>query len=537
MTSAIELLRQGRRDEIWRKYCGFIDLSLEEFMEIQRRLLMEQIGLLARCELGRKIMGDKVPASVDEFREIVPLTTYQDYVPYLTEKREDVLPEKPYVWARTSGRSGEYECKWVPYVRELYTRVNSCVLAMCIFGSSDKRGDFVLEEGDVMLATLAPAPYSSGAVVAHGILEQFPFRYIPPLEKAEGMEFQERIEEGFKLALKEGIDIFYGLSSVLAKVGEQFEQRSGGVEISSLLHPKAILRLAKGLVKSKLAGRPMLPGDLWPVKAIVCGGTDTAILRDRIERYWGRSPVEALAITEAGIISMQTWGTGLTFVPDSGFLEFIPEEEHIKSRQDPDYQPRVLLLDEVTVGDVYEIVVTNFYGGPFVRYRVGDLIRITVLRDEEHNIDIPQMAFHSRADDVIDLVGFVRLTESTISWALENAKVSYTDWTTTKEVREERPVLHLYIELKEDELRGEEEIAKTVHQALKDLDPEYRDLDEMLGWKPPHVTFLSPGTFQRYTLEKQAAGADLAHLKPVRMRPSDKIMSDLLRLSAEGRIE
>ena len=76
MTSTNELLRQGRRDEIWQRYCSFLDLSLEEFMEIQRRLLMEQIDLLARCELGQKIMHNTVPKSVEEFREMVPLTTY-----------------------------------------------------------------------------------------------------------------------------------------------------------------------------------------------------------------------------------------------------------------------------------------------------------------------------------------------------------------------------------------------------------------------------------------------------------------------------
>jgi len=56
MTSASELLRQGRRDEVWRKYCGFLDLSLEEFMEIQRRLLMEQLQLMSRSKLGRILM-------------------------------------------------------------------------------------------------------------------------------------------------------------------------------------------------------------------------------------------------------------------------------------------------------------------------------------------------------------------------------------------------------------------------------------------------------------------------------------------------
>ena len=32
--------------EIWQEYCGFLDLSIDDFMQIQYRLLQEQIDLL-----------------------------------------------------------------------------------------------------------------------------------------------------------------------------------------------------------------------------------------------------------------------------------------------------------------------------------------------------------------------------------------------------------------------------------------------------------------------------------------------------------
>jgi len=97
MTRPIDLLRQGRQEELWQMCCGFIDLSLEQFMTIQKRLLLEQIELLKSCELGRKVMRGAMPGTVEEFREQVPLTTYADYLPELLEQREDVLPAKPAV--------------------------------------------------------------------------------------------------------------------------------------------------------------------------------------------------------------------------------------------------------------------------------------------------------------------------------------------------------------------------------------------------------------------------------------------------------
>jgi hypothetical protein len=533
VTSAVELLRQGRPAEIWQKYCGFVDLSLAQFMDIQKDLLLEQLDLLGRCELGRMLLCHKTPAGIEEFRQTTPLTTYADYAPYLTEQREDILPEKPVAWARTSCHSGDATPKWVPYSRRMYDVTNSHALAMLIFGSSPHRGEFVFEIDDTILSTLAPRPYFSGAVVARGILDQFPFRYIPPLDAAEQMDFQSRINEGFKLALKENIDVFYGISSVLVKVGQTFEEHAGGMDISSLLHPRALLRVGRALLKSKLAHRPMLPSDLWPVKAIACGGTDTAIYRQRIEQYWGRPPVEAYGGTEFGVLATQTWGQSMTFFPDASLLEFIPEDEHIKSREDPRYVPRTVMLDELVAGGVYEIVMTNFHGGIFVRYRIGDLIKITALRDEANNIAIPQMVFYSRADDVIDLASFVRLTETTIGWALEHAHVGYVEWAVIKEVRQGALLLHFYIEPKAEEHRSATEIADAIDRELRELDEGYRDLHEMLGWQSPDVTLLARGTYQRFALEKQAAGAELAHLKPMRMKPSDDTVRDLLRLSGQ----
>jgi len=80
MTTTIELLREGRTAEIWEKYCGFLDLNLDQFMHIQKRLLREQIQLLSNSELGKHLLGEQTPTSIEEFRDRVPLTTYQDYL-------------------------------------------------------------------------------------------------------------------------------------------------------------------------------------------------------------------------------------------------------------------------------------------------------------------------------------------------------------------------------------------------------------------------------------------------------------------------
>lgn len=532
MAKASDLIKQGRTEEVWEKYCGFLDLSLEQFMHIQERLLMEQMDLFATCELGRKIIGKKIPTSLKEFRRTVPLTEYEDYEPYLSERRGDVLPELPYLWAHTSGRSGKY--KWVPYTKPAYVKLGERMLAATILGTARERGEIRLEEGDVLVYNLPARPYAS-AVGLMSMAELFRFHFVPPLEETEHMTFHERVEKSFQTALVTGIDVLGSMTAVLVKIGERFAEGAGGARLSShLLHPKALLRLARAFLRSKLAGRPLLPKDVWSVKGVGCAGTDTSLYKDKIIECWGVEPFEQYASTETmGTAAVQAWNKrGLFFFPDVVFWEFIPEKEWSRNRKDPSYQPRTVLLNEVEPGQRYEVVITSFDGGPFLRYQMHDLVRFLSLRDEEADIDLPSMVCAGRSDGLIDLAGFTGLMDEPLVWrAIHDTGIAYTDWTIRKEEIKEGAFLHLYIELKDHV--AAEVVHQSAHENLKALNPFYADLESMLEVQPLEVTLLSPGTFQAYFLEKQAAGADLAHLKPPHMNPSDEIISDLLRLSKQ----
>jgi len=533
MPKAVELLRQGRDEELWHMCCGFISLNLEQFMAIQKRLLLEQIGLLNRSPLGNKIMRWTMPETIEEFREQVPLTTYADYCPELIEKKEDTLPAKPALWVHTSGRSGEYPCKWVPITSAYSNELSVIMYGVGNLSNCKEWGDTSkLPENPRLVYTVAPRPYMSGAM-ASMLEQQPPVVYLPSLEEAENLSFEDRVKLGFEQALSQGLDYFFGLSLVLVVVGDKFSQSKDKVDIWRLLsRPKALSRLTKGLVRSKLAGRPMLPKDLWPVKGIICGGLDSGVYRDRIKELWGRYPLDVYASTEGGIVATQTWDyDSMTFIPSLNFLEFIPEKEHFKWQLDHSYQPRALLLDEVEAGENYEIIITNFHGGALVRYRIGDMVRITSLRNEKLGIDIPQMVFERRADDLLDFF-VVRLTEKTIWQAIEETGIAYADWTAYKEPGE--PVLNLLIELKNGYQCSGADVASAVYKQIMEsdnnthraslLDSSFVDVVDF----KVDVTLLPHGAFANYMSQRQAEGADLAHLKPPHINPSDRVLSLLL---------
>jgi hypothetical protein len=530
MTKTSDLLRENRKNEIWIKHCGFLNLSMVKFMEIQKRLLHEQLDLLKNSIIGKEVMEGKMPSTIEEFRQVVPLTTYEDYAKFLDEKNEEVLPAKPYMWARTSGRSSLSGHKWTPYTRQMYDILADATIGAMIMSSCSQEGDVRLERLDKLLLATAPPPYLSG-LLSYSTRDQIEISFLPSLEEGDEMAFGERIAQGFRLAMKEGLDYFYGVASVLAAMGERFENQSNGTKPSKeMLNPLVLWRLLKALIVTKVSKRNMLPKDIWKLKGICTGGTDTEIYSDKIKHYWGRRPLEGYGITEGGTMAIQGWNyQGLVFFPDSGFLEFIPMEEHLKNKENPDYQPKTLLLDELEVG-VYELVFTNFHGGTFVRYRPGDMFEVISMGDEELKSELPQVRFYSRSNGIIDLSGFARLTERDIWKAIEGAGLPYQDWVARKEIINQESILHLYIEPRPQQTFTEEESKEKIDNQLLRQVSEYQDLKDMLQQDPLRISLLPEGTFSRYMKAQQDAGADLAHVKPPHMQPTDEVMERLKQL-------
>ena len=515
-------------DELWQRYCGFLDLSVDEFMDIQKELLMDEIEWVADSVLGKKIMGNRKPRSVEEFRKIVPLTAYEDYEPYLSEKQEDALAIKPPMWCHSSGRGGRF--KWIPLSTGFLEKLTKASLCSCILASANQKGEVIVSPGARFFFMLAPPPYASGCFMQN-LTQCFSFQAVPDSEKTRDLPFQDRVQKGFHEALKEGVDIIGSLPSVLVKMGEQFNEGKRDRKFSpSMLHPQIVLHLLKARLRSRREKRVMLPKDLWPTKAIMTGGMDTSIYRGDIAHYWGRKPFEFYICAEAFHLAMQGWNKrDMVFLPDMAFLEFIPHEELLKQEDDKDYQPPTVLLDELEAGKLYEIVITQLYGGPLLRYRMKDLIKVTALRDDEAGVNLPQMAFQRRVDEVINLAALAQLDEKTIWQAIANTGVKYTDWSACKEYDHNQTFLRLYLELKEE--REATELAALIDEQLKVVDTDYKDIDAYLQLQPVRVTLLLPGTFQRYTEEKRKEGADPAHLKPNHINAPEAAIERLLQLS------
>ena len=515
--------------ELWQRYCGFLDISIDEFMAIQKELLVDEIERVADSTLGKKIMANQKPKSLEEFRQMVPLTTYEDYEPYFSEHREDVLAVKPHYWCHSAGRGGRF--KWFPHSSEAFEKTVRSYLGCMILSATSNRGQVNIKPGFRLFAIVAPPPYTSGNIML-AISQSISMRDMPPFADIT-MRFEQRVRKGFRMTLKDGVDILGAMSSILVRMGEEFSEQTRTMKLSaSMLHPKVMYRLLHAWLSSKKEKRSILPKDLWRPKGILAYGLDTSIYKDDITHYWGITPHQSYAGTEGLVYAMQAWNKKeMIFLPDTVFFEFIPCEEELK-HQDEGYKPSTVLLSEVEEGKLYEVVVTQFYGMPLLRYRLNDIIKVTAMKDEEAGINLPQISFQRRVGETINLAGLAELDEKVIWQAIANTGTKYTDWLACKEYDKNQSFLRLYLELKEE--KEPAEIAIMIDEQLKVVDTDYKDVDAYLNLQPVRVTLLSPGTFQRYTEEKRNEGADLAHLKPTHVNASGTVIKRLLQLSEAG---
>lgn len=506
-------LKSLESEAVWQEYCGFLDLDIDGYMQIQNRLMLEQLAMWSKSGLGRQILDGKEPKTIEEFREQVPLTTYSDYADILLSKQDDMLPDKPVIWIQTTWEGGRNPIKTAPYTKGMLETYRNNVLACLILSTSNEKGKFNVKATDTFLYALAPLPYATG-LFPLVLNEEIGIEFLPSVKEAVKLSFGERNKKGFKLGMSKGIDFFFGLGSVayyvsvsLSSLGSNKQKSQDAEKKEGLFkYPLSMIyRILRAKFRCKKENREMKPKDLFELKGFMCAGTDNNCYKDDLEDLWGIRPMELFAGTEPSCIGTEIWTRdGLYFFPDACFYEFIPEKEMMKSLCDSEYKPKTYLMNEVVQDEKYELVISVFKGGAFVRYRVGDVYRCVGLESNSENIKIPRFKYVDRIPTIIDIAGFTRITENSIHDVIRLSGLAVQDWFAAKEYNSnKKPYLHMYIEMKPESLLSnaitQEILKEHLSVYFKYVDNDYSDLKRILGMDPLVVTILKCGTFEEYT--------------------------------------
>lgn len=513
-----EKLRRESPQDIWQEYCGFLDLSMEEYMQVQKSLLAEQIKLLSSSKLGKRLLKDNIPQTVEEFRRTVPLTSFEDYADTLLMRREDDLPAQPLVWLETTWEGGEFPRKCAPYSKGMLDNYTRNMLSILILSASTSRGKYRVRENGKILYTLAPLPYPTG-LFPHLAQGEIDFRFMPPVKEAVSMSFSKQMSQGFSMAVKHGMNQFFGMSSILYYISENLLNGSGsGFSLKSLagMSPVMLYRLIKARYRSKRDHKPMLPRDIFKLDAFVCVGNDSTLYKPDLERFWGKKPMEIVGGTEPSLIGTETWShDGIVLFPDVCFYEFIPEKEMHLSLRDPDYIPRTYLMDELSPNQLYELVITVLKGGAFTRYRVGDVYRCLRLNNPQDGLSVPQFEFIDRIPTVIDIGGFTRITAREIEKVIALSRLPIKHWSALKEYDSNKHAyLQMFIEL-DEEADSPVAAADIVKQHLsiyfQYYDDDYISLKKMINADPLRVNVVSRGSFDAFS---HTRGHSLGRINP-----------------------
>ena len=505
-------LKKCSHEQLWQEYCGFLDMSLSDYMYTQRRLMEEQLVLWSASGLGRKLLNGQKPKNIDELRQTLPLTTYADYADMLLAKRAEMLCGEPAIWIQTTWEGGLRPIKLAPYTRSMLDTYRHNLLAAMMMATARRKGDFDLKSGDRILYGGAPLPYATGLMPSL-FDEDIKFTWLPDSNTNSDLSFSQRIKKGFAMALSGGVDFFFGIGSVANYITENFGKSSGSHSGKVKIAPGNALRYLRAKYISRRDGRPIVPGDVFRLKAFFFAGTDAKCYKDRLTKAWGIVPVELAAGTEPTCIGAETWEhRGMVFFPDACFYEFIPEQEMRRNLADPSYKPRTCLMDEIQSGETYELVISVLHGGAFMRYRIGDMYHCLSAGGGQ----LPRLTFVDRVPDVIDIAGFTRITASSMQEVIRLSRLDLGDWVLKKEFNQnDDPFLHLYLEIPPDAQASEvaTRAVLTEHLSLyfKYFDSDYGDLKKLLNMEPLEITILKYGTIAAY---ERRTGTRLARINP-----------------------
>lgn len=354
-----------------------------------------------------------------------------------------------------------------------------------------------------MLYGLAPLPYLTG-LLPKMLNEASDIVFLPNVDDAVNMSFSNRNKEGFKLAIKGGLDMFFGLGSVAYAVSKSFMNSNRKSKFKDLFKckPQMAIRLIKTKIKSKITKRQIKPKDLFKLKCFVVAGTDNKYYKDELTNLWGIKPLELFAGTEPSMIGTETWcKDGMYFFPNTCFYEFIKLEDSIKNKIDSSFIPNTYLMNEVKEGEEYELVLSVFHGGAFMRYRCGDVYKCLSLSSDKEETKIPKFEYVDRVPWIIDVAGFTRFSEDEINNVILNSNVGVNDWMATKDfTKDNKPFLHLYIELKDDILNSID-IENKLDECFLNIDLDYEGLKKILGFNPLKVTILKNGSINKLKQE------------------------------------
>lgn len=539
---------------------GRFQRRLGKAQRVNRETLRSILSLNASCELGRRYRFAAL-GSESDFRAAVPLGRWEDYAPYvdrMAQGETNVLCSEPVVYfALSSGTTGKP--KLIPTTRR-HQRVPMQYMSMVIPAALRRlvRGADMPYRGIILLSApreshVTPGGTPIGSASAGGVarakrmvdhLWTSPWPVYgcghPPtawyLHALFGLKERTTLTLSgvFAPHLLAWLDfITQHWDALLDDIGRG--TLSGVPDLTDTLRTQLQPFLSPAPERAAELRRAVdgrwegFVPRAWPsvcaVMAVVSGSF--SVYTPRLQHFLGDVPLysPAYAASEAmiGINLALDPPNRYTLTAGSAHFEFIP----VASIEED--QPRTCSLGELSVGEMYELVATNFAG--LYRYRMRDVVRVRGFDGEA-----PVLEFVYRYGTLLNLVG-EKTTESQTKDALARfvaewagSEAALVDYTTREHSTWLPPRYVFYLELRGAERLAQGDLkaaARRLDRALAEANVDY----ELCGRKSgrlggPELKLVRPGTFRALEewLLARAKGANANQVKiPRRLSDAEAV--------------
>lgn len=526
---------------------------------VNRSLLQQILALNRNTEYGQRCRFDRI-ATPEAYRENVPLTTYEDYrahIDRIADGKENVLTADPVrYFSLTSGTTGRQ--KMIP----ITARANRIIagymgllpqgiLFDAIPASRSLGPGLNIMNATVSGATSGGIPTGAGTPGGMRSIRRIaPYLWTSPPEVLDVAEQQDANYLHLLFALKERklmylrspfpsalVDLF----RLLAREWPQLVHDLASGRIDMDVHLDAKIRQglehklgrcperARELTAEFESGLDGIAPRIWPhllYVDCVAGGT-FSIYVHRLRQYTGNLPIYpgAYGAAEAVVgISLRPGEAAYAVTPRTAYHEFIPLS------QVADDQPQALGLDQLTRGENYEMVVTNFSG--FYRYRLGDVVRVV-----DYHRESPVIEFLYRRGQLINLVGEKTSEEalcSAVSGVMQQCGTELVDFTTMVDYEAYPCRYAFYVEIAYPSSNGFGHSEMKLEDTLCRANPRYYSSrqSEQLGRLALQV--VQPGTFEALKKVLIARGASASQVKIPRVIRDQELASLLARGKQEN---
>jgi len=445
----------------------------------QEATLLRMAATARQTKFGQA-HGFHTVRSIAAYQEHVPLRTYAEFAPLLTQAaggEEDVTwPGRPRHWMKTSGTTAGD--KYIPVTPEAFASHrkggwDAFLLAVAHVGAAPLLDGSLLFLG----GSTSLVPYGNGCLVGdlsglvvHRLPPVIRSRYSPGQDVAAIRDWERRISVIASLAASQDIRLVSGMPSWTTILFERVVQarRASGRSIRTL-------------------------SECWPnLKVYIHGGVAFPPYLQIFEERIGH-PLQRIEVYPAseGFVAVQTEPCGgLTLMLDYGiFYEFVPVEDLGSDC------PRRHTVADVELERPYAIALTTSAG--LWSYLLGDTVRFTAR-------DPLRLQITGRTRHFVNAFG-----ENVIVEEVERALLRACQVTGTEAVEftvaprypsrtEARGGHEWLVEFRKAPTQLAE-FTRILDETLMELNHDYHTKrEDAVGMLAPQVTALPPGTFYRW---------------------------------------